>query len=171
MSELDLATAVKDPAIKALFEKHVTELRINAVPEEFKGVDSYSWDVTIAQKSPGRWAVSDRLNQYDAKKRTGYESLPSSRTDAFKKRFRHSLEDAVKLANEIAPTIIVMGLSPAGYAKWEEARQIMDARKNAGEEFENYDLTFVETIESLNPDEHMLSRLEGMRRRALEDKK
>lgn len=46
---------------------------------------------------------------YSKTGRQRYEPKPSSRTDAFKRTYRHSLDDAIALAKRLAPKMTING--------------------------------------------------------------
>ena len=87
----------------------VTRYQVSCLPSD--DPDAYHFTLTVERRdvNPDRWAVMRGSFCLDAKGREEYEPNPSSRTDAFKRRYRHSLEDALALAKRIAPTLTVMG--------------------------------------------------------------
>jgi len=58
-----------------------------------------------------RWAVLERSWCFDAAGSAEYESIPSDRSDEFKARFRHSRDEAVRLALDV--------VVPKARAKWD----------------------------------------------------
>lgn len=87
----------------------VTRYQVSCLPAHHPDAVHFTLTVERRDINPDRWAVLRSGFCYDAKGREKYEPLPSSRTDAFKRRYRHSLDEALALAKRIAPTLTVMG--------------------------------------------------------------
>lgn len=66
--------------------------------------------ITVEWRSPDRWAVCNRMGEcWNRRTKTwDYESMPSSRTDAFKRTHRFPLDEAIEIAKKIAPTLGIM---------------------------------------------------------------
>ena len=87
--------------------KHATEFTFNALPEDVRksSDESYYFDVKVVVRGEGLWAVMNNGKCFNAKGQSEHEGLPSGRTKRFKKIFRFSLEEAIVIAQEIAPTL------------------------------------------------------------------
>jgi hypothetical protein len=101
--------------------ERVTEYVYSYLPE---GHELYfSLSITVESRGDDTWAVCDRMQRVmDAKGRWKHEPLPSSRTDAFKRRYRHDLETAKRLAREHLSEMVVMN--------WNAAKVIQQDHEN-----------------------------------------
>lgn len=87
----------------------VTRYQVSCLPSDHPDAIHFTLTVERRDINPDRWAVLRSGFCYDTKGRKKYEMIPSSRTDAFKRRYRHTLEDALEIAKRVAPTLTVMG--------------------------------------------------------------
>ena len=60
--------------------------------------DYYHFAIKVAWRGEGRWAVLARAGCMRKDGHISYESIPSSRTDRFKKAYRFSRDEAVAIA-------------------------------------------------------------------------
>lgn len=95
---------------------HATEFTFYPQGADREDVNVLHHRITVTERSPGRWAVIHMFQCWDGKKWV-HESNPSSRTDAFKKRARFSLEKAVEIALAKVDTAKVNGRT---YSEWQE---------------------------------------------------
>ena len=110
-TEPEILALLENPDMEAFMNSHVTSFFITALPAdviEYTPGDAHYFSLEIARKSPGRWAVLHRGYCYDANLNEEYESIPSSRTEKFKRKFRHNLKDAVHIAFQLAPNLKLM---------------------------------------------------------------
>ncbi|WP_154697039.1 hypothetical protein [Lentzea guizhouensis] len=84
-------TASPEPAVR------VTEYTVSCLPQGHP--QEHNFSLTVAERSPGRWAVQRYSSCYDADGNRGYEFVSTGRGDDFVARFRHSLDDALALAS------------------------------------------------------------------------
>lgn len=98
----------------------VTRYQVSCLPSDH--VDAHHFTLYVERRNvdPDRWAVTNGFGCYDADGNHEYESRPSSRTDEFKREFRHSLDDALALAKRIAPTMTVNGHTVESVLSWRE---------------------------------------------------
>lgn len=72
---------------------------------------STAWEVTVEERGHGLWAVMNMGNCLNAKAKWDYEPIPSSRTDAWLAKHRFPLEEARRLARQVAPSITWNGMT------------------------------------------------------------
>lgn len=122
-------TILADPLTEEFFNNHVSSFYITALPAdviEYCPSDAYHFNVEIVRREQGRWAVMHRGFCYDAELNEEYESIPSSRTNKFKKKYRHPLKDAIRIAFRIAPTIKLMRWDVEGYTTRQRAEMAQE---------------------------------------------
>jgi hypothetical protein len=88
-------------------EVRPTAYAVSCLPPEH--VDAYHFTLHVEWRNKDRWCVTDGAYCYSKTGIRRYESNPSSRTDAFKRTYRHSLDDALTLAKRLAPKMTVNG--------------------------------------------------------------
>jgi len=93
----------------------VTEYTVSCLPEGHQ--ERSDFEITVAYRSPGKWAVSRWSRCLDAKGRWDYESIPSEREDEWLARHRCDLETALRLARAEAPKVTVNGYTVADALK------------------------------------------------------
>lgn len=91
----------------------VTRYQVSCLPADHPDAHHFSLSVERRSTNPDSWCVTDGAYCYDLNGNAEYEANPSSRTDKFKRSFRHSLDEALQLAKRIAPTMTINGLTPA----------------------------------------------------------
>lgn len=101
-----------------------TEYVVNAIPEGVDEVNRSLFDIKVAWRGKGRWAVLRSTRCLSVDGEWDWEPLPSSREDDWLDTHRFDLETALRLAKEAAPKVTVNG--------WTVARVIADAAR--GEE-------------------------------------
>ena len=90
----------------------VTKYTVSCFPEGDS--EASSWDVTVEERGPGRWAVCRWGNRvYGRRGQERFEPSPSNRSEAFKRAYRFDLDEALDIAKRIAPKIVVSGMTPA----------------------------------------------------------
>lgn len=93
--------------------ERVTQYTVGAVPEGLC-VDGYAWNVTVEWRGPDDlWAVLHHGSCLSSNGRFDYEPSPSNREDDWKVTHRFPLEEALRLAHEVAPKICINSLRPA----------------------------------------------------------
>lgn len=119
-NEDQLKKLLSDPDVRAFFDSQVEGFWVTTIPSDVVAESSewYVWSVRVVRKSFGRWAVDFHGMNYDAEGHSEYEDIPSSRTEGFIERFRHSLDVAVPLAFKLAETVKQNGLTAEGYTNW-----------------------------------------------------
>lgn len=100
---------------KALVER-VSSYYVCAVPDDYP--EASIWSVRVEWTGRDRWAVRWRSQCVGKRGNLSYESIPSSRTDAWLRAYRHDLPTALKIARKIAPRLVVNGLNAQGYIDW-----------------------------------------------------
>lgn len=96
---------------------HPTSYAVSCFPSEHP--EAYNFTLHVAWRNKDRWCVTDGAYCYDQDGNQEYESNPSSRTDEFKHRYRHSLEDALALAKRLAPGMTINGHTVTEVLGWE----------------------------------------------------
>jgi hypothetical protein len=85
-----------------------TAYAVSCLPPEH--IDAYHFTLHVEWRGPGdRWCVTDGAYCYRKDGHRSYESNPSSRTDRFKKAYRFPLDDALALAQRLAPKMTING--------------------------------------------------------------
>lgn len=93
-----------DPDKSPQPEVRPTAYAVSCLPPEHP--DAYMFMLHVEWRGPGdRWCVTNGAYCYSKTGCQRYEPNPSSRTDAFKRTYRHSLDDALALAIRLAPKI------------------------------------------------------------------
>lgn len=85
----------------------VTAYEVCALPEHYGAWHHFM--LTVEYRGDDRWAVSRHGTCYDRNGNQEYESLPTSRSEAYLIRFRFPLDEALAIAARIAPTITING--------------------------------------------------------------
>jgi hypothetical protein len=102
--------------ITATAHTQITERRVSVFQESDDpdhDIGLSSWDVTVAYRGRGLWAVTH--HSYCLNKNGGwdYEMRPSERDDDWLGEHRFPLDEAVRLAKQIAPHISINGRTAA----------------------------------------------------------
>jgi len=85
-----------------------TEYTVCGLPEDDE--DSAVWKITIESRGKGWWAVCHLRHCLSTGGKWDYEPLPSSRTNAWLKRHRFDLPEAIRRAEAAYPKLIINGL-------------------------------------------------------------
>lgn len=108
MSDIDVAEVLADPKTLAFLESYGNSFRVTALPDDVRDhEEAIFFYLYVEYRSPGKWAVMN-FGRNKALTRDGeweWESLPSSRTDKFKKIARFPLVEALNLAQREAANI------------------------------------------------------------------
>ena len=74
---------------------------------ESERVDKWMWAILVTWRGPDpdtgtdRWAIRDTFGRcLDRRGNWDHEPNPSSRTDEWKRRYRHSLDEAIQIAKD-----------------------------------------------------------------------
>lgn len=81
----------------------VTRYLVSCIPAEHQ--DAHHFSITVERRGINQWAVCRYSETADANGNWEYEPQPSSREDEYLSAHRHTLEDALKLAKTLAPTL------------------------------------------------------------------
>jgi hypothetical protein len=92
----------------------VTEYTVSLLPE---GPDASSYEITVAYRGRGLWAVTRSRMCLGGDGEWDWEPLPSERTEEWLLAHRFDLDTALRLAKRAAPGIVVNGRSAADVAK------------------------------------------------------
>lgn len=79
----------------------VTRYEVSCLPLDH--LERPSFTVNVEYRGYGKWAVKKAPWCYDADGERDYESVPCERTDEWLARYRHDLDDALRIAREVAP--------------------------------------------------------------------
>lgn len=74
-------------------------------------IDRHLFDLTVEQRSPGRWAVCRMRDCLGADGRWDFEPSPSNREDDWLEAHRFDLDTALRLAHRAAPDVVVNGVT------------------------------------------------------------
>lgn len=85
----------------------ITQYSVSCLPLDHE--DHYLYSFNVVWRSPDKWAVERLGNNYSKTGRARREPLNSSKTEAFKRTYRFSLEEALLIAHRLAPKIVVNG--------------------------------------------------------------
>ena len=102
---------------KYAVREQATKYVVSMVPEGL-GDEWSLWDIEVEWRGPGDlWAVT-RFSQCLMSDGTwDWEPSPSNREDEWKKHARYPLNQALELARQWAPKVVVNGTSPLEYIK------------------------------------------------------
>jgi hypothetical protein len=75
--------------------------------------ESRHWDVTVAYRGAGLWAVLSGGFCFDREGNSNYEHIPADGRDEWLAAHRFTQEEALALAQRFAPHITVNGYTPA----------------------------------------------------------
>lgn len=98
-----------DGEAAAVVQREVTEVTYSCLPDDH--IDRDIWHVKVQSRGRGMFAVVTRSLCLSKAGTWDYEPLPSSRTDAWRKRYRFTFDEACRLAEEWAPKLTVNGLT------------------------------------------------------------
>jgi transglutaminase-like putative cysteine protease len=116
LSELARTPEFKDIA------KYANRFTVNVLPDfvkEYEYSDAIYYDIYVVYRGNGLWAVTNYSGKvYNKNGESEYEPQPSSRTDEFLAEYRHSLVDAIALAEEVANHVTVNKYSVESYTEY-----------------------------------------------------
>jgi hypothetical protein len=103
-----LSELIKEPGFSEILN-HARSFKVSALPEEIQEgyEDSRYFELTVEYRGRGKWAVTRMGSCYNRKGERGHESPPSGRTEEFLNEFRFSFEEAVEIAERVAPELRV----------------------------------------------------------------
>lgn len=97
---------------------------VTAVPPDVPEVDAYDYELAVEYRGRGLWGVYLRkVWCLSSSGKWDREMLPSSYTDAWLRRHRFQLDDALRRAREAAPGIVVNGRTLSQLIEHELARK------------------------------------------------
>ena len=101
---------------------------VTAWPEDLAdNADAATWCITVEYRGHGLWAVlrgsGHRSPCLSTDGRWSYEHIPSERTDEWRAKHRFPLERALELAREMAPKVLINGMSAWECIIWHRERQ------------------------------------------------
>lgn len=112
-----LSELVADPAYADIL-KYSKRFTVTIVPEIYKNdYDAHYWEVTVEYRGKDNWAVSWLGQTYDFNGGRVDEPLPSSRSDRYLDDYRFNLQEAVLLAEKVAPTLKLNRTTVQDYIK------------------------------------------------------
>lgn len=88
---------------------HPAAYWVNVLPEDFP--DSYHWTIKLEYRGRGLWAIIHSMQVYGHDGTWDWEPSPSTREeiDGWLENYRWTLEEAIDVAKQLAPTVKVMG--------------------------------------------------------------
>lgn len=92
--------------------------------DTFVNTDRDIWTIQVEQTNYAAdlWAVRHRGKCYSFTQPPSYEAIPSERTDEWLADYRHSLADALKLAEHVVPLLSINGMTAQQASDWVAAR-------------------------------------------------
>lgn len=96
-----------------------TEYTITCLPED--NYDGHAWNITVEWRGAGLWAVKRNVHCLGRDGEWSHEHIPGEREDEWLAEHRFPLDEALRLAKEAAPHVIVNGMTPADLLAWHEA--------------------------------------------------
>ena len=96
-----------------------TVYTVTCLPEHVE--DASSWSLTVEYRGRGLWAVKRHSHNLARSGEWDYEHIPAEREDEWLAEHRFPLEEALELAKQAAPDVIVNGLTPADLLAWHAA--------------------------------------------------
>jgi hypothetical protein len=110
-------------AVLALVERDypATEYTLSPLPEG--DINSTAFEVKVAYRGRGLWAVSRHRQCLARSGEWDWESIPSERTDEWLAEHRFPLDEALRLAREELPNLRVNGMTAAEVSAWAEQRR------------------------------------------------
>lgn len=96
-----------------------TTYTVTCLPDETP--DAHSWSLTVEYRGRGLWAVTRWKNCLGRDGEWDYERVPSEREDEWLASHRFPLDEALELAKQAAPHVIVNGMTPADVLAWHAA--------------------------------------------------
>lgn len=98
----------------------VTRYVIDALPDGCP--DSGAWRVVVEYRGRGLWGVVFGSQCLGTDGEWAWEPSPSSREDGWLAEHRFPLDEALRLAQEVFPTIVVNGRMPHAILQWHTDR-------------------------------------------------
>ena len=101
-------------------ETHVraTRYEVTAVPADVRDhIDACLFALRVEERGTDKWAVTDGVRCLNKSGGWSEEPIPSSRTDHFKRVYRHDLSTAITLARKAALKRRVNGMTVADYVE------------------------------------------------------
>jgi hypothetical protein len=101
---------------------------VTAWPGPVDAANRPHYVLTVEWRGDGNWCVRDMFGCYQASGEREYEPSPSNREDDFIARTRFPLDEALAVAERIAPTMTVgagpnrPGMNAAEMWEWEQSR-------------------------------------------------
>lgn len=84
-----------------------TQYSVSCLPPDHPDADLFT--IRVEWRGGDRWCVTDGFGCYRKDGHRTHEPIPSSRTDRFKKAYRFPLDDALALAERLAPKMRING--------------------------------------------------------------
>lgn len=110
---------------------HATEFTFYPKGANREDISTHDFRVTVAERSPGNWAVIHSFQCWDGKEWT-YENRPSDRTKKFLKKTRFPLKKAIKIALAQVDGAKINGRT---YAEWQEFKKNMEEHEARMKEY------------------------------------
>lgn len=96
-----------------------TAYTVTCLNEEVEG--AHAWALTVEYRGRGSWAVKRNVFCLSRAGEWDYEMRPSEREDEWLAEHRFPLDEALELAKQAAPHVIVNGMTPADLLAWHAA--------------------------------------------------
>lgn len=98
-----------------------TRFEVTQLPQDSENAPLMT--LWVERRGKDRWCVTDGCRCYDANGDKQIEDRPTARTAKFKKRFRFPLDDALKLAERLVPTLTLNGRTAEQVWAWEQEQR------------------------------------------------
>jgi hypothetical protein len=110
-------------------EPTVTATRYEVTCYPYDDINRSSLEVTVEYRGRGKWAVLLRTRCLGADGEWDWERLPSERADDWLAEHRFELDDALRRAKEIAPTLTLNGSTIDEVVALEDRRRAEEASR------------------------------------------
>lgn len=98
-----------------------TRFEVTKMPQDSENAPFFT--LWVERRGKDHWCVTDGCRCYDADGNKQIEDRPTARTAKFKKRFRFPLDDALKLAERLVPTLTLNGRTAEQVWAWEQEQR------------------------------------------------
>jgi hypothetical protein len=102
--------AMERPEAVAVYTR-VTHYDVTIWPPGLEGIDSEAWKVTVEYRGHGQWSVNRGRACLNAAGEWNWERIPSERDDDWLAAHRFSRAEALRLARDHAPHVVVNGVT------------------------------------------------------------
>ena len=89
---------------------------VTAIPPDLRdNIDAALFEIRVEWRGGDKWAITDGVRCLNKSGGWAEEPIPSSRTDYFRRVYRHDLWTALALARKAAPKRTINGMTVADF--------------------------------------------------------